>query len=63
MGIEYIKDGNGQIAGSKNGNWIRDKSGCQIARFNEGTNQTLTVDGKRFGQGNQLVAALKLKGK
>lgn len=63
MGIEYIKDGNGQIIGSKNGDWIRDKSGRQIARFNEGTNQTLTADGKRFGQGNQLTAALKSKGK
>ena len=59
MSIEYIKDGNGQIIGSKNGDWIRGRDGKQIARYNEGTNQTLTVDGKRYGTGDQRIGALK----
>jgi hypothetical protein len=59
MSIEIIKDGNGQIIGSTNGDWIVDRGGHQIARFNKGTNQTITVGGQRYGQGDQRIGALR----
>ena len=59
MAIELIRDGNGQIIGSQNGDWMRDRSGKQIARFNAGTNQTISVKGQRYGTGDQRIGALK----
>ena len=61
MSIKYLKDGNGQIIGSQNGDWIRDKSGKQIARFNQSSDLTLTSDAKRYGKGDQRIGALKEK--
>ena len=58
MSIEHIKDGNGQIIGSVNGDWIRDRSGRLIARYDKGINRTRTVDAKIFGMGDQRLGAL-----
>jgi hypothetical protein len=57
--IELIKDGNGQIIGSQRGDWIVGRDGKQVARFNAGTNQTISVKGQRYGTGDQRIGALK----
>jgi hypothetical protein len=58
MGIEYIKDGNGQIIGQKRGNIIV-RNGKQIARFDEDINRTRRMDGSIFGMGDQTLGALQ----
>ena len=62
MGIELIRDGNGTIIGSKRGDWIVDRGGKQVARFNQGTNQTIDSKGQRYGTGDQRIGALKEQG-
>ena len=59
MAIEYIKDGNGQIIGSKNGDWIRGRDGHQIAKYNKGIDETVGSDAKRIGKGDQRLTALE----
>ena len=60
--INIIRDGNGQIIGSQRGDWILDRGGHQIARFNAGTNQTVDIKGQRYGTGDQRIGALKEQG-
>jgi hypothetical protein len=56
--IEYIKDGSGQFIGSINGDWIRDRSGRLIARYDRGIDRTRTVEGKFVGFGDQRLREL-----
>lgn len=58
MGIEYIRDGNGQIIGQRRGNIIV-RNGKQIARNDEGIGRTRRMDGSIFGMGDQTLGALQ----
>ena len=56
--IKMIRDGNGTIIGSqRDDGWIVDRGGHQIARQVSG--RTVTVDGQRYGTGDQRIGALK----
>ena len=60
MGIEYIKDGKGQIIGQQRGNLIQ-RNGKNVAVFDKGTNRTRRMDGTFVGIGDQRQRALQEK--
>lgn len=58
MSDGYIRDRNGRITGRVDGNWIRNREGKLVAKYDAGDDRTRTREGTIVGSGDQRLIQL-----
>ena len=54
----YIRDGTGRIIGRIDGNWLRDRNGKLVSRYDAWDNRTRDRNGKIMGSGDQRFTGI-----
>jgi hypothetical protein len=58
MSDNFIRDRQGRIVGRQDGDWVRNREGKLVAKYDKGDDRTRTREGKIVGSGDQRLIEL-----